>query len=164
MFSIDPMYLLVADVILIFHMLLVIFIGLGTLAIYIGYCLSWAWIRNFWFRIIHISCIAIVVVQSWIGALCPLTIWETRLREQAGDQTYSGAFIQHWLHSFLYYEAPAWVFTVCYTLIGGLVLASWLIVRPVHNTHSPSSNKGVSSATHGKILWLLRRLRPKTWH
>ena len=32
--------------------------------------------------------------------------------------------------SSLYYEALGWVFVIVYTLIGGLIVARWSIVRP----------------------------------
>ena len=34
---------------------------------------------------------------AWIGMICPLTTWEMALRAKAGDATYSGSFIAHWL-------------------------------------------------------------------
>jgi hypothetical protein len=52
------------------------------------------------------------------------------LRRRAGDATYPGDFIAYWLETILYYQAPAWVFMVCYTAFGALVLASWFWVRP----------------------------------
>jgi hypothetical protein len=52
------------------------------------------------------------------------------LREKAGVEAYSGSFIQHWLQSLLYYNAPDWVFIALYTGFGSLVLASWYLVRP----------------------------------
>jgi Trk-type K+ transport system membrane component len=33
-------------------------------------------------------------------------------------------------NSILYYRAPGWVFALCYTIFGGLVLAGWYWVRP----------------------------------
>ena len=108
----------------------VFFVVFGLLAIYLGYFLKWSWVRNRRFRIIHVLAIGIVVVQSWFGLVCPLTIWETGLRIEAGSTTYSGTFIQHWLHDLLYYTAPDWVFAVVYTGFGCLVLASWYVVRP----------------------------------
>jgi polyferredoxin len=71
-----------------------------------------------------------VVIQAWLGVVCPLTTWEMALRAEAGAATYSGSFIQYWLHSVLYFELPPWVFVVVYTLFGSLVLASWLVVKP----------------------------------
>jgi polyferredoxin len=74
--------------------------------------------------------IVIVVLQAWLGVLCPLTIWEMELRAKAGQGGYEGSFIQHWLETILYYNAPDWVFILVYTLFGALVLASWFLVRP----------------------------------
>jgi polyferredoxin len=74
--------------------------------------------------------VGVVVIQSWLGAVCPLTTWEMALRRKAGEAVYAGAFVAHWLESILYYRAPAWVFVVGYTLFGGLVAVSWYWVRP----------------------------------
>ena len=53
------------------------------------------------------------------------------IREQmAGESIYEDSFIMHWLSELLFYQAPSWVFVVCYTVFGGLVLASWFLVRP----------------------------------
>lgn len=122
--------LLLADAILVIHVLFVLFVVLGLFAIYLGRIFKWSWVRNRLFRIAHVLAIGVVVLLSWIGVICPLTIWEMGLREKAGDATYSGSFIQHWLHTLLYYSAPEWVFTTLYTVFGSLVLASWFVVRP----------------------------------
>lgn len=123
-------YILAADFILLVHVLFVAFVVLGLVAIYIGFFLSWVWVRNFWFRVLHLVGIVIVVLQSWAGVICPLTIWEMQLRAKAGQAVYQGSFIQHWLQSLLYYDAPEWVFMLVYTVFGSLVLASWFIVKP----------------------------------
>ena len=115
---------------LILHALFVGFVVLGLVVIYLGYALSWRWVRNFWFRILHLSAITYVVLQSWAGAICPLTIWEMQLRDLAGEESYEGSFIQYWLQTLLYFEAPDWVFVLIYTGFGTLVAASWFIVPP----------------------------------
>ncbi|EHJ91501.1 hypothetical protein KUC_3051 [Vreelandella boliviensis LC1] len=111
-------------------MLFVAFVVLGLFAVYTGYFLNWQWVRNRVFRIVHLCAIGYVVIQVWLGVVCPLTVWEMALRAEAGAATYSGSFIQHWLHSLLYFTLPEWVFVVVYTLFGSLVLASWFVVRP----------------------------------
>jgi len=123
-------FLIFADALLILHTMLVAFVILGLVATFAGYFLHWRWVRNFWFRLSHLIVIAIVVLQSWLGVLCPLTTWETALREKAGEAGYEASFIQHWLQSILYYSAPDWVFILAYTVFGALVLASWFLVRP----------------------------------
>jgi glucan phosphoethanolaminetransferase (alkaline phosphatase superfamily) len=123
-------YLLVADAMLVVHVLFVCFVVLGLLLIFIGKWRAWQWVRHFWFRVIHLLAIAIVVLQSWLGAICPLTLWEMELRALAGDTVYSGSFIAHWLGELLYYHAPDWAFVILYTAFGSLVLLSWYWIRP----------------------------------
>ena len=123
-------YRVAADLILLAHSLFVAFVVLGLLLILAGKPLGWSWVRNPWFRAAHLAGIGIVVLQAWLGIVCPLTTWEMALRAKAGDAVYSGAFVAHWLETVLYYQAPPWVFTVAYTAFGALVVLSWIWVRP----------------------------------
>lgn len=123
-------YLLLADLTLFTHVLVVAFVISGLLMILAGGALKWAWVRNPWFRLAHLSCIGVVVMQAWAGVICPLTTLEMWLRAQAGAQVYSGSFIAHYLDNILYYDLPSWVFTLAYSSFGALVLASWFWVRP----------------------------------
>jgi len=126
----DLLLPLAADAILLLHVLFVSFVVMGLVLIISGGLFGWSWVRNPWFRLVHVVAIGIVVVQSWIGAICPLTIWEMALRTQVGDIIYTGSFIGHWLDRILYYQAPPWVFVVSYTVFGALVVACWFWIRP----------------------------------
>jgi hypothetical protein len=137
----ESAYILAADALLLAHVLFVAFVVVGLAAIYLGAWLSWSWVRNYWFRILHLGGIVLVSLESWAGAICPLTIWEMQLREKAGQSTYEGSFIQHWLQSLLYYDAPDWVFTLIYTVFGSIVVASWFIVQPRRRSDSESPKK-----------------------
>ena len=123
-------YRLAADALLGLHALLVAFIVLGLGFIIVGKLRGWAWVHGFRFRIAHLAAIGFVTLQAWLGAICPLTLWEMQLRERAGDATYSGAFFAHWVERLLYYRAPDWVFILLYTLFASLVAVSWFWVRP----------------------------------
>ena len=123
-------YHIAADLVLAVHALFVLFVVLGLLLILCGATLHWSWIRNPWFRLVHLLAIAVVVLQSWLGVLCPLTTIETALRQSAGDAPYAGSFVAHWLEALLYYQAPAWVFMLCYSLFGAVVAISWYYIRP----------------------------------
>ncbi len=123
-------YRFAADALLLLHVSFVVFVVVALILILAGGFSGWLWVRNPWFRVLHLAAISIVVAQSWLGIACPLTIWEMALRRKAGDAVYSGAFIPHWLATLLYYELPGWVFTVIYTLFGLAVLLSWFVVRP----------------------------------
>ena len=126
----QTLYLISADLLLLLHVLFVAFVVFGLVLILVGKLLSWSWVHNPWFRLAHVLAIGVVVLQAWLGVICPLTTWEMALREKAGDAVYSGAFIAHWLDQILYYQAPPWVFIVAYTVFGVAVLASWFWVRP----------------------------------
>jgi drug/metabolite transporter superfamily protein YnfA len=112
------------------HVLFVAFVVMGLLAIFAGAALSWAWVRNPVFRVLHLLAIIVVALQAWLGMVCPLTTVEMALRAKAGDVVYGGTFISHWLQELLYYEAPDWAFQVCYTAFALLVAISWPLVRP----------------------------------
>jgi hypothetical protein len=124
------LYVLAADALLATHVLFVLFVVLGLVLVLVGKFSGWSWVRNPWFRLAHLAAIAVVVLQSWAGVVCPLTTWEMALRERAGDVTYAGTFVSHWLDALLYYQAPAWVFALCYTIFAAAVVASWFWVRP----------------------------------
>ena len=126
----QSLYLLGADLLLGSHVLIVIFIVGGQLLILVGGFAYWQWVRNPWYRAAHLAAMAVVVVQSWAGRICPLTTWEMALRSQAGDAVYSGSFVAYWLSRLLYHEAPVWVFAAAYSGFGVLVAASWFWVRP----------------------------------
>ena len=126
----NVLYLITADAILFTHVLFVAFVIFGLLLILSGKLFSWSWVLNPWFRLAHLIGIGVVVLQSWLGAICPLTTWEMTLRSKAGDTVYAGSFISHWLETLLYYQASAWVFIVCYSVFGSLVVVSWFWVRP----------------------------------
>jgi len=124
------LFILAADAVLLLHVLVVIFIVLGLALILIGNVLAWRWVRNLWFRLLHLLAICVVVLLTWIDFICPLTSLEMALRSRAGEIAYSGSFIAHWLETVLYYQAPHWVFVFCYTIFGLSVAASWFLVRP----------------------------------
>ena len=80
--------------------------------------------------LIHAGIAAFVVGESWLGLVCPLTTLEMSLRSGAGESSYGGGFIEHWLQQLLYYSAPPWLFVVVYTAFAVLVLATWYYFPP----------------------------------
>lgn len=119
-----------ADALLVAHFAYVLFVLLGLVVVAIGALFHWSWIRNFWFRMAHFLAILVVAAEALLGWRCPLTTWEEQLRERAGDTTYQGTFIAHWVGNLLFYDGPEWVFTVCYCSFGALVLVALLLVPP----------------------------------
>src|SRR5262245_29206278 len=88
---------LLADTVATVHLLLMIFVVLGQLAILVGIVFRWAWIRNPWFRWIHFATIITVAVDAILAVNCPLTDWEDDLRaslKKEGDQTETKSFTE----------------------------------------------------------------------
>ncbi len=122
--------LLLADVLLAIHAAFIAFVVLGLAAVLVGGWRGWAWVRSRWFRFSHLAAILYVVGQTWLGHLCPLTIWEDALRRRAGQPGYDGSFIAHWVGSVIYYDAPWWIFVLAYTLFAAAVVAAWFAIPP----------------------------------
>lgn len=117
---------LLADAVLLLHFAVLLFVVGGLLVLPLGVWCGWRWVRSFGFRLSHLAAIGFVVLQTWLGQHCPLTVWESSLRQQAGQRGYGDAsFIAHWLHRLMFFEAPLWVFGLAYTLFGAAVLWAW---------------------------------------
>ncbi len=78
---------LLADLVLILHLCYVGFVLIGQALIVIGACRGWKWVRNPWFRCLHLLAIAIVVVEASLGITCPLSTWEMSYRDAAHQNT-----------------------------------------------------------------------------
>lgn len=118
-------YSLLADIILLVHFAIVLFVVGGLLLIVLGNVMSWPWVNTTWFRALHLLAILIVVAESLLGIECPLTTLENWLRIQAGQGFYQGSFIQFWVHQVMFYSAPGWVFATVYAAFAALVVAAW---------------------------------------
>lgn len=114
-----------ADALLVVHAAIVLFVVLGQVLILLGGWRGWAWIRQPVFRWAHLATIGIVVLQAWLGRLCPLTIWEQDLRELAGQASHNESFVGYWISRWLYWDLPPWVFVLVYTTFAALVVACW---------------------------------------
>jgi hypothetical protein len=122
---------LAADVVLIVHALFIAFVLLGLLITWVGYFRSWEWTRRWGFRLAHLAAIGLVVVQSYLGVNCPLTDFENSLRISAGQNPYGDSgYIAYWLHRVIFFSAPPWVFTICYTAFALLVIGTFIVAPP----------------------------------
>ena len=113
---------MIADVVLAIHFCIAAFIVVGLPAVWLGAALGYGWVRNPWFRYLHLGAIAFVAAEALLGVACPLTAWEGLLRGGVRPES----FIGHWTHRLLYYQAPEWVFTAAYV---AWVLATLLTLR-----------------------------------
>ena len=115
---------MVADALLVVHFLIAAFIVVGLVLVWLGAAFGWRWIRNPWFRYLHLAAIAFVAAEALLGIACPLTVWEDLLRGGVRPES----FVARWVYRLLYYRAPEWIFTAAYALwTAATLLTLWLV-------------------------------------
>jgi hypothetical protein len=122
---------LLADVVLVVHLSYVLFAVGGEVLVLAGGLLGWRWTCNLALRLTHLAAVVLVAVEALLGVVCPLTEWEFRLRELAGQQVERQlSFVARLVRSIIFYDLPAWVFTVTYVGFALLVAGSFLLFPP----------------------------------
>lgn len=86
------LFALGADLLVIIHLGFIVFVVLGGLML-----IKWPWLI-----FIHFPAALWAVLLEFQGWICPLTPMEQTLRRMAGQQGYSGGFIQHYIVPVIY--------------------------------------------------------------
>lgn len=158
-------HILLADIILVVHALYATTVVIMVPIILIGWWRNWEWVRNFWFRLIHLIMIGIVVVEVGFGWVCPLTTWENQLRLAGGElesrelpewmkqpgvdttnvktQLYQNNFIARMIHPILFFDASQVseaVLNGVYLIFGISILALFIFVPPHWPQRRPHSS------------------------
>ena len=126
-------YALIADFIVALHAAFILFVIFGQVGIFIGGVLHHRWVRNFYFRFLHLSAIGVVVLEAAFGIECPLTTWEHDLRRAAGEKVADASFIGQWLHDVVFVDSttvPETTLRAIYCAFGGLVLLCFIVWPP----------------------------------
>lgn len=116
-----------AELVLLLHFAYVVFVVGGLPLIWLGNALGWRWVRNWWFRVLHLAAIAFVAVEAVVGVMCPLTVLEDVLRP--GEER-GASFIQRWLHAIMFWDWPLWVFTAIYIAFTVVVAGTFVLLPP----------------------------------
>lgn len=112
--------------ILVVHLAIIAFNIAGCVLIPIGAWRGWRWVREFWWRLVHVASLAAVAAQALLGRACFLTIWEGDL---AGASS-ARPLIAGWMERLIYLPLPLWVFAVAYVVVFAYVITLWIWVRP----------------------------------
>lgn len=107
-------YRWLADAVVVFHVAFVVFVMVGAFL-----ALRWRWLV--W---LHVPAAIWGVLIEYAGWICPLTPLENALRARAGEASYSGDFIQHYLLRVLY---PAGLTHATQWVLGSLALGVNLV-------------------------------------
>jgi len=81
-----------ADLVVALHFAFIVFAVLGGVLV-----LRWRWVAIF-----HLPCAVWAVLVEFAGWICPLTLMEDRLREEAGSDRYAGGFVDHYILPIVY--------------------------------------------------------------
>lgn len=88
------MYGLLADLVVLVHLLFVVLVALGGLLV----------LRSRKFLWLHLPALLWGLAIEFIGFICPLTPLENWLRVKSGSMGYEGGFLEHYLIPILYPE------------------------------------------------------------
>lgn len=111
-----------ADALVVLHLGFILFVLLGGL-------LSLRWSGVVW---VHLPAVCWGALVEFLHLGCPLTPWENRLRQAAGQEGYQGGFVEHYLIPIIY---PAGLTPQLQLWLGFVVLLvntlvyGWLIWR-----------------------------------
>ena len=117
---------MLADIVLILHFFIVIFITVGFLLIPIGYFYNWSWTKCFKLRLVHCGLMFLVTFETLIGITCPLTSIENNLRGMSSNKS----FISFWIEKIIYWDFPTIFFIILYFIFLGWTLLMWKIYPP----------------------------------
>ncbi|RKZ47507.1 MAG: DUF2784 domain-containing protein [Gammaproteobacteria bacterium] len=106
---------LLADLVLIAHLLFIIFVIFGGLIVL-------KWHRAMW---LHIPCAIWGALIEFFGWICPLTYLENYFRQLGNGGSYEGGFIQHYLMPIIY---PQGLTTGIQILLGVIVAVINLVI------------------------------------
>jgi uncharacterized protein DUF2784 len=119
-----------ADLVMLLHTAFVVFVVLGLVLVLVGGVRRWSWVRNFWFRLAHLTAIAYVAAEALAGWECPLTTLEKHLRLRGGQEPYAGEFLSHWVHRIIPFNASIEDFMPLHVGFAILVLVAFVLVPP----------------------------------
>jgi hypothetical protein len=87
-------YRLLADLAMVVHFAFIIFVAVGAL-------MAWRWPWLVWFHVPSVIYAALIIT---VGFQCLLTPVEFRFRERAGEEGFSGGFVDRYIENVIYPE------------------------------------------------------------
>ena len=118
---------MIADIVLMFHFAIVIFITFGIFLIPIGYKSNWLWVTNLKLRICHCGMMLFITLETLLGITCPLTSIENNLR--GINKTTS--FISYWINQIIYWDLPSQFFIILYCVVLIWTFLLWKLFPPL---------------------------------
>lgn len=86
------MYRIAADLLILVHLAFILFVIAGGFTVF-----KWRWMA-----LLHLPAAIWGALIEFMGWICPLTPWENSLRQLAGQEGYSGGFVEHYILQLVY--------------------------------------------------------------
>lgn len=119
-----------ADLVALVHLGFVAFVVWTEALVLLGAVLGWEWTRDPVLRCVHLGLVGYVGIQDVFGKICPLTIWENRLRDRAGQTRSNKSFIGKIVHKLLMCELDERTLRRIRLTFALVVSVTFLIVPP----------------------------------
>ena len=115
-----------ADLVLIIHFIIVVFISSLFLLIPMGYQFYWKWVKKLKLRLIHLGLMTLITIETIIGITCPLTVIENNLR----GIYISNSFFSSLVSKIIFWELPRLFFLILYILCLFWTIFIWFRFPP----------------------------------
>ncbi len=115
-----------ADLVLIIHFMIVVFISSLFLLIPMGYQFYWKWVKKLKLRLIHLGLMTLITIETIIGITCPLTIIESHLRGIYISNSFLGSLVS----KIIFWELPRLFFMILYILCLFWTIFIWFRFPP----------------------------------
>ena len=120
------MNVLFSEIVLLFHFCIFLFMVLSFFLIPLGYYQKWEWVKNKYYRLIHLILMGIIFIETILGFMCPLTILENFLRN---DIEINNKITQI-IHQIMYLDLPTYQFIILYLLSLLYLIFLWFFFKP----------------------------------
>ena len=120
------MNVLFSEIVLLFHFCIFLFMVLSFFLIPLGYNQKWEWVKNRYYRLIHLILMGIIFIETILGFMCPLTILENFLRNNIRINNK----ITQIIHQIMYWDLPTYQFIILYLLSLLYLIFLWFFFKP----------------------------------
>jgi hypothetical protein len=125
-----------ANLIAVAHLAYFLFIVGGMVAIVLALRRDVSWVRNPWFRILHVAAIYVVLAEEVTGLPCPLNVLQWGARQAAIGSTQASAGVGGLLDYLLYHTVSPLALDVMYWSFGVMVVVLLWVIPPRWSTFS----------------------------
>ena len=120
------MNIIFSEIVLLFHFGIFLFIVTSFFLIPLGYYQKWKWVKNKYYRSIHIILMGFIFIETILGFMCPLTLLEHFLRN---DTKVNNKFTEI-IHLIMYWNLPIYQFIILYFLSFLYLIFLWFFLKP----------------------------------